>query len=86
MATFGLILTIIGLARHRPTDSGQRRALHHSSLLVHFSSRFANRAITVVRSLTDSFASIAPENVPLFSIWCMQWEGNENGVRSELEL
>ncbi len=36
IATFGLILTIIGTVRHRPrVGPGQRRALHHRRLLVH---------------------------------------------------
>ena len=30
------------------------------------STSFANPAITVIRSLSDSFAGIAPANVPLF--------------------
>jgi glycerol uptake facilitator-like aquaporin len=30
------------------------------------STSFANPAITIVRSLTDSFAGIAPSDVPLF--------------------
>jgi len=46
--------------------AGQRRALHHGGLLIHVVDHFANPAITVARSLSNSFAGIAPADAPLF--------------------
>ena len=67
VATFGLILTIVGTARHRPKLIAASVALYISAAYWFTSSTsFANPAITVVRSLTDSFAGIAPRDVPMF--------------------
>ena len=67
VATFGLIVTIIGTARHRPDYVPASVALFITSAYWFTSSTsFANPAITVVRSLTDSFAGIAPRDVPAF--------------------
>lgn len=67
VATFGLILTIIGTVRHRPDWVAPSVALYITAAYWFTSSTgFANPAITVVRSLTDSFAVIAPRDVPLF--------------------
>lgn len=67
VATFGLILTIIGTARHRPGWVPASVALYITSAYWFTSSTsFANPAITVIRSLTDSFAGIAPQDVPAF--------------------
>lgn len=67
VATFGLILTIIGTVRHRPEWIAPSVALYITAAYWFTSSTsFANPAITVVRSLTDSFAGIAPGDVPGF--------------------
>jgi len=67
VATFGLILTIIGTLRHRPGWVPASVALYITSAYWFTSSTsFANPAITIVRSLTDSFAGIAPQDVPAF--------------------
>jgi glycerol uptake facilitator-like aquaporin len=67
IATFGLILTIIGTARHRPDRVPASVALYITAAYWFTSSTsFANPAITVARSLSDSFAGIAPANVPAF--------------------
>lgn len=67
VATFGLILTILGTIRHRPTWVPASVALYITSAYWFTSSTsFANPAITVVRSLSDSFAGIAPRDVPMF--------------------
>ena len=67
IATFGLILTIIGTLRHRPAWVPASVALYISSAYWFTSSTsFANPAITIVRSLSDSFAGIAPGDVPMF--------------------
>ena len=69
IATFGLILTIIGTVRHRPAWVPVSVALYISSAYWFTSSTsFANPAITIVRSLSDSFAGIAPRDVPLFVV------------------
>ena len=67
VATFGLILTIIGTLRHRPNLVPANVALYITAAYWFTSSTsFANPAITVIRSLTDSFAGIAPQDVPAF--------------------
>ncbi len=64
VATFGLILTIIGTARHRPQWVPASVALYITSAYWFTSSTsFANPAITVVRSMSDTFAGIAPHDV-----------------------
>jgi glycerol uptake facilitator-like aquaporin len=69
VATFGLILTIIGTARHRPGWVPASVALYITSAYWFTSSTsFANPAITIIRSLTDSFSGIAPNDVPAFVV------------------
>src|SRR5688500_10557177 len=65
IATFGLILTIIGTVRHRPPWVPATVALYISAAYWFTSSTsFATPAVTVARSLSDTFASIAPANAP----------------------
>ena len=67
VATFGLILTIIGTVRHRPAWVPASVALYITAAYWFTSSTsFANPAITIARSLSDSFAGIAPGDVPMF--------------------
>ena len=67
IATFGLILTIIGTVRHNPKMVPASVALYITAAYWFTSSTsFANPAITVARSLSDSFAGIAPASVPAF--------------------
>lgn len=69
IATFGLILTIIGTVRHNPKMVPASVALYITAAYWFTSSTsFANPAITVARSLSDSFAGIAPAHVPAFVI------------------
>ena len=69
IATFGLILTILGTVRHRPAWVPATVALYITAAYWFTSSTsFANPAITVARSLSDTFAGIAPHNVPLFIV------------------
>lgn len=69
MATFGLVLTIIGTVRHRPNWVPASVALYIAAGYWFTSSTsFANPAITVARSLSNSFAGIAPVDVPGFII------------------
>ena len=67
IGTFGLILTIVGTVRHRPAWVPASVALYITAAYWFTSSTsFANPAITIARSLSDSFAGIAPANVPAF--------------------
>jgi glycerol uptake facilitator-like aquaporin len=67
LATFGLVLTILGTVRMRPHWVPASVALYITAAYWFTSSTsFANPAITIARSLTDSFAGIAPGNVPGF--------------------
>ena len=67
VATFGLILTILGTLRHRPAAVPAAVALYISAAYWFTSSTsFANPAITIARSLSDTFAGISPQDVPLF--------------------
>jgi glycerol uptake facilitator-like aquaporin len=67
VATFGLLCTILGTARHRaemvPFAVG---AYITAAYWFTASTSFANPAVTVARSLTDTFAGIRPADVPLF--------------------
>ena len=67
IATFGLILTILGTVRHRHVWVPPSVAFYIVAAYWFTSSTsFANPAITLARSLTDSFAGIAPGDVPAF--------------------
>jgi glycerol uptake facilitator-like aquaporin len=67
IATFGLLLTILGTAKHRPEAVPASVALYIVAAYWFTSSTsFANPAITIARSLSDSFAGIAPADVPGF--------------------
>ena len=67
VATFGLLLTILGAVRHRPDNVPAAVALYIvAGYWFTSSTSFANPAIAVARSLSNSFAGIAPHDVPLF--------------------
>ena len=67
IATFGLVLTILGTVRHRLEWVPATVALYITAAYWFTSSTsFANPAITVARSLTNTFSGIAPADVPLF--------------------
>lgn len=69
LATFGLILTILGTVRQRPAWLPATVALYITAAYWFTSSTsFANPTITIVRSLSNSFAGIAPIDVPGFVI------------------
>jgi glycerol uptake facilitator-like aquaporin len=69
IATFGLLLTILGTERHRPHWIPASVALYITAAYWFTSSTsFANPAITIARSLTNSFSGIAPIDVPLFIV------------------
>lgn len=67
VATFGLVITILITARHRPASVPASVALYIAAAYWFTSSTsFANPAITLARSLSDTFAGIAPSSVPGF--------------------
>lgn len=69
IATFGLILTILGTVRFRRPWVPATVALYITAAYWFTSSTsFANPAITVARSLTNTFAGIAPNDVPVFIV------------------
>lgn len=69
VATFGLLLTILIASRHRPDSIAMLVGLYITSAYWFTSSTsFANPAVTIARSLTDSFSGIAYSDVPFFII------------------
>lgn len=69
VATFGLVLTILGTVKYRPQAVAASVGLYITAAYWFTSSTsFANPAITVARSLSDTFAGIAPHDVPLFVV------------------
>jgi glycerol uptake facilitator-like aquaporin len=67
VATFGLVLTILGALRFRPDFTPAAVGLYITAAYwFTASTSFANPAVTVARSLTDSFAGIAPASAPVF--------------------
>ncbi|HEU4651378.1 MAG TPA: MIP/aquaporin family protein [Croceibacterium sp.] len=67
VATFGLIGTIFGSHRHRPEFTPIAVGLYIAAAYwFTASTSFANPAVTIARSLSDTFAGIAPHSVPLF--------------------
>jgi len=69
IATFGLVFTILGTLKARPNWIPATVALYITAAYWFTSSTsFANPAITIARSLSDSFAGIAPADVPAFIV------------------
>jgi glycerol uptake facilitator-like aquaporin len=67
IATFALVLTILGTVRHRPTQVPLAvAAVILAACWFTSSTSFANPAITLVRALTDTFTGIRPGDVPAF--------------------
>jgi glycerol uptake facilitator-like aquaporin len=67
VATFGLGLTIFGIIAHAPSAVPYAVGLYITSAYwFTASTSFANPAVTIARSLSDTFAGIAPTGVPAF--------------------
>jgi glycerol uptake facilitator-like aquaporin len=67
VATFGLVMTILGTVKYKPQAVAASVGLYITAAYWFTSSTsFANPAITVARSLSDTFAGIAPHDVPMF--------------------
>ena len=69
VATFGLIATILGCVRFRMDAIAPAVALYITAAYWFTSSTsFANPAVTIARALSDTFAGIAPHDVPAFLV------------------
>jgi len=67
IATFGLLLTILGCSARSPTAIPYAVGLYITSAYwFTASTSFANPAVTIARSLSDTFAGIAPAGVIAF--------------------
>jgi glycerol uptake facilitator-like aquaporin len=67
VATFGLVLTIFGCVARAPSAVPFAVGLYITSAYwFTASTSFANPAVTTARSLSDTFAGIAPAGVPAF--------------------
>lgn len=67
VAACGLLLTILGTVRVKPDAVATAVGLYITSAYwFTASTSFANPAVTIARSLTDTFAGIAPADVPGF--------------------
>jgi glycerol uptake facilitator-like aquaporin len=67
VATFGLLLTIFGGLASAPASVPYAVGLYITAAYwFTASTSFANPAVTVARSLSDTFAGIAPADVPAF--------------------
>jgi glycerol uptake facilitator-like aquaporin len=69
VATFGLLLTILGCAARTPAAIPYAVGLYITSAYwFTASTSFANPAVTIARSLSDTFAGIAPSGVLAFIV------------------
>ena len=69
VATFGLVFVILGGIRHAPAAIPTLVGLYITGAYWFTSSTsFANPAVTIARSLSDTFAGILPGNMPMFIV------------------
>ncbi len=67
VATFGLVLTILGCVRYRPKSMAMAVGLYITAAYwFTASTSFANPAVTIGRAFTDSFSGIRPIDMPAF--------------------
>ena len=67
LATFGLLLTVLGCGARASAATPQAVGLYIiAAYWFTASTSFANPAVTLARALTDSFAGIAPVDAPAF--------------------
>ena len=67
VATFGLLLTIFGCMARAPTAAPMAVGLYITAAYwFTASTSFANPAVTLARSMSNTFAGIAPSGVPAF--------------------
>jgi glycerol uptake facilitator-like aquaporin len=81
LATFGLLLTIFGCAARRPAAIPYAVGLYITSAYwFTASTSFANPAVTIARSLSDTFAGIAPSGVAAFVLAQLAGAGLATGL------
>lgn len=69
IATFGLVATIIACVRHRAEAVPYAVGLYITAAYwFTASTSFANPAVTIARTLTDTFSGIRPADAPLFIV------------------
>ncbi len=69
VATFGLMLTILATLRARPSAVPMAVGLYITAAYwFTASTSFANPAVTIARSLTDTFSGIFPGHAPMFIV------------------
>ena len=69
VATFGLILTVLGTLKARPDFTPMAVGLYITAAYwFTASTSFANPAVTIARSLSNTFAGIAPSSAPVFIV------------------
>jgi glycerol uptake facilitator-like aquaporin len=69
VATFGLLLTILGCSARTPSAVPYAVGLYITAAYwFTASTSFANPAVTLARALSDTFAGIAPAGVPAFIV------------------
>ena len=69
VATFGLLVTILAVVRYRIEAVPLAVGLYITAAYwFTASTSFANPAVTIARSFTDTFAGISPTNAPMFVI------------------
>ncbi len=79
VATFGLLATILGLSRYGTSHVAAGVGLYITSAIWFTSSTsFANPAVTLARTLTDTFTGILPAHAPAFLVAqvlgaCLAW-------------
>jgi glycerol uptake facilitator-like aquaporin len=67
VATFGLVFTILATLRSRPESVAMAVGLYITAAYwFTASTSFANPAVTIARSFTDTFSGILPANMPAF--------------------
>ena len=67
VATFGLLMVIAGVSRTRPAAVPYAVAAYITAAYwFTASTSFANPAVTLARSMTDTFSGIHPADVPMF--------------------
>jgi glycerol uptake facilitator-like aquaporin len=95
IATFGLLLTIFGCAARTPAALPYAVGLYITSAYwFTASTSFANPAVTIARSLSDTFAGIAPSGVIAFiaaqlagaaaAVMIGKWLWSSDGCHPEL--
>jgi glycerol uptake facilitator-like aquaporin len=94
VATFGLLLTIFGCAARTPSAIPYAVGLYITSAYwFTASTSFANPAVTIARSLSNTFAGIAPEGVLSFilaqllgaiaAVATARWLWEDRGTRKD---